>query len=45
MSRIAFVSKGVANQVDWRVTMVADLVAKTEPPPGGRSTFLANREC
>jgi hypothetical protein len=32
MARIAFCSEGAANQVDWRAAMVADLVAKTEPP-------------
>jgi hypothetical protein len=26
---INFVSKGETNQVDWRATMVADLIAKT----------------
>jgi hypothetical protein len=45
MAGIAFVSKGPTNHVDWRAAMVADLVAKTEPPPGGGSTFLAKREC
>jgi hypothetical protein len=45
MEGIAFVSEGAANQVDWRAGMVADLIAKIEPPPGGRSTFLAKREC
>jgi hypothetical protein len=45
MAGIAFVSEGATNQVDWRAAMVADLIAKTEPPPGGRSTFLAKREC
>jgi hypothetical protein len=45
MAGIAFVSEGATNQVDWRATMVADLIAKTEPPPGGGSTFLAKREC
>jgi hypothetical protein len=45
MEGIAFVSEGETNQVDWRATMVADLVAKTEPHPGGRSTFLTKREC
>jgi hypothetical protein len=45
MAGIAFVSEGATNQVDWRVAMVADMIAKTEPPSGGRSTFLAKREC
>ena len=45
MARIDFCSEGAANQVDWRASMVADLIAKTEPIPGGRSTFLAKREC
>jgi hypothetical protein len=45
MARIVFVSEGVANRVDWRVAIVADLIAKTEPPLGGRSTFLGKREC
>jgi hypothetical protein len=45
MAGIAFVSEGATNQVDWRAGMVADLVAKIEPTPGGRSTFLAKREC
>jgi hypothetical protein len=45
MAKITFVSEGAANQVDWTTNMVADLIAKIEPPPGGRSTFLANREC
>jgi len=45
MARIAFISEGAANRLDWRATMVADLIAKTETPPGGRSTFLAKREC
>jgi hypothetical protein len=37
---IAFVSEGAS-----RDGTVADLIAKTEPPPGGTSTFLAKREC
>jgi hypothetical protein len=45
MAGIDFVSEGATNQVDWRAAMVADLIAKIEPPPGGRSTFLAKREC
>jgi hypothetical protein len=45
MAGIAFISEGATNQVDWRAAMVADMIAKTEPPPGGRSTFLAKREC
>jgi len=45
MAGIAFFSKGAANQVDWRASMVADMIAKTKPPLGGRSTFLAKREC
>jgi hypothetical protein len=38
-------SEGATNQVDWRAGMVADLIEKIEPPPSGRSTFLAKREC
>jgi hypothetical protein len=45
MARIAFCSKGAANQVYWREAMVADLIVKIEPHPSGRSTFLAKREC
>jgi hypothetical protein len=45
MAGIASVSEGATNQVYWRAGMVADLVAKIEPTPGGRSTFLAKREC
>jgi hypothetical protein len=45
MVGIAFVSEGATNQVDWRATIVADLKGKKEPPLGGRSTFLAKREC
>jgi hypothetical protein len=45
MAGITSVSEGAANQVDWRATMVVDLTMKIEPPPGGRSTFLAKREC
>jgi hypothetical protein len=45
MVGIAYVSKGASNQVDWRESMVTDLVAKTEQTLGGRSTILAKREC
>jgi hypothetical protein len=45
MAGIAFVSEGAANRVVWRAAMVANLITKTEPPPSGRSTFLAKREC
>jgi hypothetical protein len=45
MTWIYFVSYGAPNRVDWRATMVVALIAKTEPPLGGRSTFLAKREC
>ena len=45
MVGIAFVSEGATNQVDWRAVMVADVIMKIEPPPGGGSTFLAKREC
>jgi hypothetical protein len=45
MARIAFGSEEAINQMDWRAATVADMVAKTEPPLGGRSTFLAKREC
>jgi hypothetical protein len=41
MAGITSISEGEANQVDWRV----DMVAKIEPTPGGRNTFLAKREC
>jgi hypothetical protein len=34
MAGIVFVSEGAANQVDWREGMVADLIAKIEPPSG-----------
>jgi hypothetical protein len=45
IARIAFISERAANQMDWRAAIVADLIAKTEPPLGGRSTFLTKREC
>jgi hypothetical protein len=45
MAGITFVLEGVANQVDWRIAMVADLIEKTKPPPGGGITFLTKREC
>jgi hypothetical protein len=45
MAWIDFGSEGGDNQVDWRSTMVADLIEKIWTPPGGRSTFLAKREC
>jgi len=45
MAGIDFVSEGAANQVDWRGSMVENLIAKIEPPLGGRSTFLSKREC
>jgi hypothetical protein len=45
MEGIAYVSEGETNQVYWRAGMVVDLVAKIEPTLGGRSTFLAKREC
>jgi hypothetical protein len=45
MVGIDFVSKGATNWVDWRTDMVENLIVKIEPPPGGRSTFLAKREC
>jgi hypothetical protein len=45
MAGIAFVSKRAMNQVDWRAGMIANLIAKIEPPPGGRSTFLTKEEC
>jgi hypothetical protein len=43
MAGLDFCSKGAADQVDWRATMVTDLVAKKEPPSSGGSTFLAMR--
>jgi hypothetical protein len=45
MEEIASMSKGVSNQVYWRVGMVMDLVAKIAKNAGGRSTFLSKREC
>jgi hypothetical protein len=45
MARIVFASEGATNHVYWKATMVVDLTTKTEPPPGGRTTFLAKREC
>jgi hypothetical protein len=45
MAGIAFDSEGAVDQVDWRASMVADMVAKTKPPLGGGSTFLAKRKC
>jgi hypothetical protein len=45
MEGIVFISKGATNRVDWRAAMVADLIAKTEPPPDGRSSFFTKREC
>jgi hypothetical protein len=42
---ITFVSEGETNQVDWRASIVVDLVAKIEPTPRWRSTFLTKREC
>jgi hypothetical protein len=45
MVGIASISKGASNQVDWRDSMVAYLVAETKLTRGGKSTFLAKREC
>jgi hypothetical protein len=45
MAGTTSVSEGTINRVDWRATMVIDLIMKREPPPGGRSTFLVKREC
>jgi hypothetical protein len=45
MAGIDFVSEGAIDQVDWRAAIIADMVAKTKPPLGSRSTFLAKREC
>jgi hypothetical protein len=45
MAGIDSMSEGETNQVYWRAGMVAYLVANIEPTPGGRSTFLAKREC
>jgi hypothetical protein len=45
MAGITFCSKRATDQVDCRATMVVDMIAKTKPPLGGRSTFLAKREC
>jgi hypothetical protein len=43
MAGIAFCLEGAVDQVDCRTTMVVDMVAKTEPPLGSGSTFLAKR--
>jgi hypothetical protein len=43
MAGITFVSEGATNHVDSRATMVGDMIAKKEPPLGGRRTFLAKR--
>jgi hypothetical protein len=40
MAGIAFASEGATNQVDWRAAMVANMITKKEPTPGGRSTLL-----
>jgi hypothetical protein len=45
MEAIAFILEGATNKVDWRATMVVDMIAKREPPQSGRSIFLAKREC
>jgi hypothetical protein len=45
MEGISFVSEGAAEQVDWRASMVANLKAKTEPPPGVGSSSLTMSEC
>jgi hypothetical protein len=49
------VTKGAANQVDWRAFVVADPARETKKPPmwekdilpgdGGWKTSLAKREC
>jgi len=41
---IAFCLAEESNQVDWRVSMIVDMVVNTKPCPCGRSTFLAKRE-
>jgi hypothetical protein len=41
MVKIAFILEGAINQVDWRVVMVVT----TQPPPSGKKTFIAKREC
>jgi hypothetical protein len=45
MAGIAFVSEGANQSGGLERNHGSDLVAKTEPTPGGRSTFLAKREC
>jgi hypothetical protein len=45
MAGTAYVLEGSFNQVDWRTSMVVDLVVEIEPNQGGRNTFLAKREC
>jgi hypothetical protein len=45
MAGITSMLERETNQVDWRVGMVADLVAKIDPNPRWRSTFLSKREC
>jgi len=42
---IALCSEGATDQVNWRATLVADMIAKIEPPLGGGSTFVPKREC
>ena len=44
MVGISFVLDEASNYVDWREAMVVDLVSKTKPTPGGRSTFVAKRD-
>jgi hypothetical protein len=45
MVGIYSVSEGASNHMDWRAIMVAYLVVNMDPTLGGRSTFLAKREC
>ena len=45
MEGIAFLLEGIANQVDWRESILMNLLAKMDKNPGERSTFLSKREC
>jgi len=42
---INFYSEEETDHVEWRASMVEYLTTKRKPPLGGRSTFLAKREC
>jgi hypothetical protein len=43
MVGINLCSKGEFDQVDWRESIVVDMIVKTNPPLGGGSTFLTKR--